>query len=361
MIDEKLHNLIKSKNKNTALCIGAIAVVMGVIRIILTRFYIEPEVHFYTDNSNFFVLSFDYITAGCIIAIYIASMFMYRYNKDDYKYLAASNAFVQGTQSQVFSASLTGFLLAASPVFQIYFLMKNDGLPLGERIGNYIKEFPFDFLLFFVAILCSVYFFKTAALSYDIGENEDDYENNGAKNNINKNNIDNIDINNSVNDLGIGNGINAVNQEAEQEREKENAKENGQADNKYSQFYIVLSFMPILWSFLNIFKCFFDMSKAVNSPVRIYELMCFLALSAYFVSESRMLVGRHKISRFFTFAYMAVILVAVSALPNLILSSFWILKTNSTQIIYAVELSFGLYIASRIYSQIRYSKFLLER
>lgn len=303
------HELIKTRNKQIAIGITAATILFAVIRIIITRFYIDPDVHFYTGESgNTGLVIFDYIAAVCILAVWIASVFIYKYKSEGYTYLAASDDFVQGTQTEVFSSSLAGFLLAASSVFQIYSLFQYNGLPLGERIANYVKSYPFDFTIIFVSILCSVYFFKTASLNFD---------------NMNTN--------------------------------------SDKITKVYSQSHIILSFMPILWSFLNIFKSFFDMSKAVNSPVRIYELMCFLALSAYFVSESRMLVGRHKISRFFTFAYISVLFIALSALPNLILSAFWILKTNNSQIIYAVQIAFGFYIASRIYSQIRYSKFLLER
>jgi len=103
------------------------------------------------------------------------------------------------------------------------------------------------------------------------------------------------------------------------------------------------------------------MSTAVNSPVRIYELISFLALSAYFVSEARMVVGRLETSRFFTFAYIALIVAAVSSLPNLIWSAFGRFGINNHQIIYAAQLSLVVYMLSRVYSQIRYGRFLLQR
>jgi hypothetical protein len=319
MFDENLHNLIKKRNKNTSVIIGAAAVLTAVIRIFLTRFYIDPEVHFYSADSNMFVLSFDYAAAAGIAAVYIISIFFYKYKINSQNYAAVSGSFVQGTQTQVFSASICGFLLAASAVFQVIELFGgSQSRPFAEVLSAYMKENIFDFILFFASILCAVYFFKTAALAFNAGENK----------------------------KSAGDSENTEEQEEKYE---------------FSQVHIILSFMPILWSFLNIFKCFFDMSKSVNSPVRIYELMCFLALSAYFVAESRMLVGRRGIGRFFTFAYIALILTALSALPNLILSSFWIMQTNNTQILYAVELSFVLYIASRIYSQIKYGRFMLEQ
>jgi len=278
-------------------------------------------------------------------------VFIYRYNKDGYKYLSASTSFVQGTQPEVFTSALSGFMLGFSAGYQIFSVFfKKDAFPdisplapLGERLGSYIRQYPFDFIIFFVSILCAIYFFKTAAtaLNYDIGRDENYY----ARTYIN-----------SDSDTPDTDGANGLNQGDSKDGD---AKKN--TEQPYAQFYIVLSFMPILWSFLNIFKCFFDMTKAVNSPVRIYELMCFLALSAYFVSEARMLVGRHKISRFFTYAYLSVIFVAVSAVPSLTLSAFWILKNNNSQFLYGIEIAFALYIAARIYSQIRYSKFILER
>jgi len=322
MFDESVHNILKRKNQRFVVCVSACIFVFTILRMLATRFYIDPDVHFYTDNTNIFIASFDYAVAACVVLIYVISFFVYKRKRENHKYNEIVDCFVQGTQTQVFSASLTGFLFVAISVFQVYYFI-NPGyavsLPLSERLSDYIQTYPFDFLLFFVSILSSVYFFKTAALNFDIGENIAPSEN------------------------------------AENEAEKISPSQ------KYSSAHIIFSFMPIIWAFLNIFKCFFDMSKSVNSPVRIYELMSFLALSAYFVSEARMVVGRLETSRFFTFAYIAVIIVSVSALPNLIWSAFWILKTNNDQIIYAAEISLVVYILSRVYSLIRYGRFLLQR
>jgi len=319
MFDESVHNIIKRKNKKLALGVSIFVFAFTVVRLILARFYMHEKVHFYTESANAFILSFDYIVAACVVVIYVMSFFIYKQKKDTHNYNEASDCFVQGTQAQVFSASLTGFLFVAGTVFQIYSFIKEPAnsmlphnAPFIDRFVEYVKTYPFDFLIFFVSILSSVYFFRTAAFNFDIGDNIEESETN-------------------------------------------------EQNYKYSTSHIIFSFMPIIWAFLNIFKCFFDMSKNVNSPVRIYELMSFLVLSAYFVSESRMLVGRRETSRFFTFAYISVIIVAASSLPNLIWSSFWILETNSDQIVYASQLAIVIYIFSRIYSQIKYGRFLLKR
>jgi hypothetical protein len=139
--------------------------------------------------------------------------------------------------------------------------------------------------------------------------------------------------------------------------------DNGEQENKprFSQGYVLFSFFPIIWSFSNVFKCFFDMSKSVNSPIRMYELVCFLSLSLYFVAESRMLVGKHETSKFFTFAYTTMLLISLSALPNLILCAFWILETSTSIVIYAVQISFLLYTWARVYSQIKHGEFQLVK
>ena len=318
MFDESVNRIIKRKNRIFALCISFFALLFSAGRMVLTRLYMHEEIHFYTDKANALVLSFDYIVTAFIIIIYIISFFMYKIKMEKHNYNETADCFVQGTQAQVFSASLTGFLFVASSVFQIYAFMNpvvsldinQINLPLIERFMEYIRNFPFDFIIFFFSILSAVYFFKTAALNFDTGEN-----------------------------FGPGTGD----------------------KYKFSSAHIIFSFMPIIWSFLNVFKCFFDMSKNVNSPVRIYELLSFLALSAYFVSESRMLVGRNETSKFFTFAYISVIIASASSLPNLIWSSFWILTTNNDQIVYAVQLAIVIYIFSRVYSQIKYGRFMLQR
>ena len=336
MFDESVHNILKRKNKIFALSVSFFALAFTVARMVLTRFYTDPYVHYYyTDKANILVKFFDYIVGACIIAIYIASAFLYSRKKEKFKYIETVDCFVQGTQAQVFSASLTGFLFAFGAVFQAYNFIASGGpgeawqkirtAPFfTESIRQFMDSkffaclkllFSFDCLIFFFSILSAVYFFKTAALNFDVGKN-------------------------------IGN---------------KPEPSDGNAGKKYSSAHIIFSFMPIVWSFLNIFKCFFDMSKSVNSPVRIYELVSFLAISAYFVSESRMIVGRRETSRFFTYAYVSVIIAAMSSLPNLIWSSFWILSTNNDQIVYAVQIAVVIYIYSRIYSQVKYGRFSYQR
>jgi hypothetical protein len=320
MFDQAAHDRIKRKNKAFALTAIILAIIFVALRMILIKEFIDPEDHFYIDAANTLVLSVDYIIAACVILIYIVSMFLYRRKQDGQRFTEVSDCFVQGTQAQVFSASLTGFLFGASMVLQaIAFVNPGDrfaelkNLPLAERAVTYMTAYPFDFMIFFASALCAVYFFKTAAMNFDIGENIEQMTDRPAY--------------------------------------------------KFSSAHIIFSFMPVIWTFLNVFKRFFDMSQKVNSPVVIYELVSFLVLAAYFVSESRMLVERRETSKFFTFAYIAVILAAVSALPNLIWSSFWLFQIppNSDQIIYGVEISIVIYILSRIYSQIRYSRFLFQR
>ena len=316
MFDRSVHNELKRKNKILALSVGAFAVIFSAARIILTRFYIHEDAHYYTEKAGVLVFSVDYIIAVGVIFIYFISFFAYKRRRENHNYKESAERFIQGTQAEVFSAFLTGFLFFANSVFRVYSLLNpvnksetSQSPPFLTQLTGYIKEFPFDFFIFFASILSAVYFFKTAAFNFNPGDGESE------------------------------------------KPEKE----------KYAPAHVIFSFMPIIWSFLNIFKCFFDMSKNVHSPIRIYELMSFLALLAYFVSESRILVGRRETARFFTFAYICVIVAAASSLPNLIWSSFWILSTNNDQILYATQLAIVIYIFSRVYSQIKYGRFLLQR
>jgi len=340
MFDQSLHDKIKRKNKTAALCVTFFVLAFTVLRMFMTRLFIDPDLHYYIEPENIFVLSVDYIIAACIVIIYFISFFIYKHKIENHNYIETADCFVQGTQTQVFSASLTALLFAFASAFQAYSFINPENalgdiqaLSLIGRFIAYIKNYPFDFPIFAAAVLCAVYFFKTASLNFDIGDPSEQ--------------------------------IPAVKTETETKTETEEAEKTKKSEAgskcKFSSAHVIFSFMPIIWAFLNVFKCFFDMSKSVNSPVRTYELMTFLFLSTYFVSESRMLVERRELSRFFTFSYIAVIVTAASSLPNLIWSSFWMLQTNNDQIVYAVEISLAVYIFSRIYSQIRYGRFLLQR
>ena len=301
------HALIKKRIKKTARVIGAAALLFAAVRIVLMQFYAEPDIQSYAADSDLVIRIFDWTAAAGVVALYVVSIFLYRYKKDEHHYSASSVCLVQGNQTQIFSASIAGFFIAASAVLQIWSISGLGQFTEAEPLMDFIKNNVFDILIFFASVLSAVYFFMTAAYN------------------------------------------------------KEPENDNGE----YSQGHIIMSMTPIIWAFLHTFKCFFDMSRSINSPVRIYELMSFLALSAYFVSESRMLVGRRGISRFFTFAYIAVLFVLVSALPNLILSYVRIaqglMQVSGAHIMYAVQIALAFYIAVRIYSQIRYGKFQLER
>ena len=323
MVDKSVHNELKRKNKIFALSAGAFAIIVSAARMALTRLYIHEEAHYYTEKANALVFSVDYVIASGVILIYFISFFAYKRRRESHNYKEGAERFVQGTQSQVFSAFLAGFLFLANSIFQVYSILNpangannQQSPPFFRQLADYIKEFPFDFFIIFASVLSAVYFFKTAAFNFDSGESPAEIP--------------------------------------------EAAKGENSAPH-YGPAHVIFSFMPIFWCYLNIFKCFFDMSKSANSPVRIYELMSFLALLAYFVSESRILVGKRETARFFTYAYISVVVATASSLPNLAWSSFWILSTNSDQILYATQLAVVAYICSRVYSQIKYGKFLLQR
>ena len=314
------HDSIKQKNKIFFIIFIFFTVIAFVLRFLLTIFEVDPHSNLYVRSSPL-LLGFDYSVAVVVLFILLSSKFMYKekirfvgMGKEKIKeieksivYAEAAPVIVQGSQTLVFTSSLTGFLLIASSILQVVYFISDPlrkDMSFSSYAQTYIKDNTFDFILFFIAILGAVYFFKTASINP---------------------NADNIEEN----------------------------------PQKLSQGYMIFSFFPIIWSFLNIFKCFFDMSKSVNSPIRMYELVCFLSISLYFVAESRLLVGKRETAKFFSFGYTTMLLIALSALPNLILSAFWILETSTSIIIYGVQISFFLYIAARIYSQIKYGNFAL--
>ena len=325
------HDAIKQKNKIFFVITIFFTAVASMLRFFLIMFEVDPHTNLYV-SSNLSLKIFDYGIAAVALFIWLSSKFMYvekirfvnvlmdtsdsqgtnadktkKSKSTGNKYYEAAYTVVQDTQSLVFSSALTGCFLLGASIMQGIAVFTD---PIWtNNLGGYVKENTFDFALFFVAILSAVYFFKTAYLKA-AGNNSDDADNSAPK---------------------------------------------------LSQGYIIFSFFPVIWTFLNIFKCFFDMSKSVNSPIRIYELVSFLAISLYFVAESRMLVGRRETGKFFSSAYMAILLISLSSLPHLVLSAFWILETSTPLMVYGVQLSFLIYIASRIYSQIKYGEFLLVK
>jgi len=298
------HKKIKDKNKKTALIVAAAVLLLTIARVVSVRLYVDPEAHFYTAEA---MRIFDYAMAAVVAGMYIVGcvvFYKYKIGANSHRYYAKSESFIQGTQTLVFTAAIAGCVLVASAGFQIWNMIAEFGD--GQSVVPYLRERLMDIFIFVTAVLSSVYFFRTAARDSDISAGAAKYS------------------------------------------------------PIYSQWAILLSMMPILWSFANTFRIFFDMSRSINSPIRVYELMCFLALSLYFVSETRMLVGRHGLAKYFTFAYIATLITALSAVPNLMLSSFWIMQTNDGPIVYAVQAAFILYMVARVYSQLRYGRFGLQ-
>jgi uncharacterized membrane protein (DUF485 family) len=110
MFDKSVHNELKRKNKILALSVSAFAVIFSAARMVLTRFYIHEEAHFYTDKAGALVFSVDYIIATGVILIYFISFFIYKRRRESHNYKESADRFVQGTQAEVFSAFLTGLI-----------------------------------------------------------------------------------------------------------------------------------------------------------------------------------------------------------------------------------------------------------
>lgn len=317
MSDDIIHAKIKKKNITFAFVLGAVTLILAVARIFLVKNHVHPFQHHYTDPAGNFIYSFDYVVAAVVLIVIIFSLFFYKSkDSDGNKYRESAESFVQGTHTQIFTSALAGCFLAFAPLYEVYLYFTEiyaDGADIIEAIKLYITGQTFDFIAFILSFIAAIYFFRTAWM----------------------------------------------NTHAEPSGESESSEEESEpaAKKPVPQIHVILSLVPTVWAMVNTFKCFFDMSNSINSPVRIFELLSFLALSAYFVAESRMLLGRLETARFFTYSYITLIIVTLSALPNLLLSSFGELIPIYPQITYAAELAFVLYIGSRVYSQLRYGKY----
>ena len=101
----------------------------------------------------------------------------------------------------------------------------------------------------------------------------------------------------------------------------------------------------VLWHISLIISTYFDISVAINSPIKILDQFSFMFTMVYFLNECREHIGTPRPRFHLAIAFPALFLSAVSAIPNLITQLYNPEHQLSVPIIYcAVQLAFCLHI-----------------
>jgi len=306
-----------AKNKSMTVFVFMLTLLAAAARFPAVHFFSDPYTGFYERNAAGGFLDYlpglaDYAISAIIAVLFLTQFVLYRQKRSEPPSGEAFDRFVQGTQPLAFTSVLVGFMMLSNAVIYVYdYLNKAWDSQTGfSRVfsdaSSYFNGFTvrslgvlLGFALGAMCIPAGIYFIKTAFI-------------------------------------------------------KPAGKEGGEPPVHGSR--IAMSFTPFLWMIGRVFNCFFNMSSAVNAPGRMYELVCMLAMMLYFVSETRLLSGDLRSARFFTYAYISLIMIAASSSVNLVLNSFTYYNAVSfLQIVYATDVAVFAYIITRLYAQHGYA------
>lgn len=112
----------------------------------------------------------------------------------------------------------------------------------------------------------------------------------------------------------------------------------------------LLSMTPIVWAMTALINVYFDMSILITSPNRAFSQLALLAFSVFLLAETRMELKLENTLLYAPASAVSTILLAVSAIPNLLCPHILSIGDSDRPIIYAVELAASIYSASKLYA-----------
>ena len=89
--------------------------------------------------------------------------------------------------------------------------------------------------------------------------------------------------------------------------------------NKKSKFLSVMSFFPLVWSWIYLLGIYFDHSAEMSSPVRIMTELSIIFLLLYQLMETRTLVGKAKPVIYLFISGLSLIFLCPAFIPNVII------------------------------------------
>ena len=111
-----------------------------------------------------------------------------------------------------------------------------------------------------------------------------------------------------------------------------------------------LSFFPVLWGIVYCSFVYFDSTRVLNSPERNLIQLSLITLMLYFLAESRYHLGKASPPLYIGISLLSMVVVGTVAVPNLLLSAFWVMPMTQLSIFSAVEILLAFYILSRVLS-----------
>lgn len=111
---------------------------------------------------------------------------------------------------------------------------------------------------------------------------------------------------------------------------------------------MLTSLFPTAWCAVCLIRIYFDVSVLQTSPNKILGEIALLSAMFYFLSESRVQLGKHSSKLHIAAASIAPILLLSSAVPNLLFSRLLSIGLSDDFMRYAIDAVFALFMWSRL-------------
>lgn len=110
----------------------------------------------------------------------------------------------------------------------------------------------------------------------------------------------------------------------------------------------VLSLAPVAFLFVRLLNYFFEINSRPNSATSLFHLFSLAALMLFFVCEGKFSVGTGNGGGYVFFGLSSVLLTFVYALPELVLSAFWLVSWQTDTMFSVLELLMCMYVIARL-------------
>jgi len=125
---------------------------------------------------------------------------------------------------------------------------------------------------------------------------------------------------------------------------------------KHAKIKSVLGILTILWHVVFLLVIYFDMSKPINSPIKMMFQFAVLVSMIFMVYELRFLLGMARPRMYMATALASIVVISSAAIPMTIGAFAGYFNVTVSNLIYSLQLVAMLgYIISRFVTYINYN------
>ena len=114
--------------------------------------------------------------------------------------------------------------------------------------------------------------------------------------------------------------------------------------------YKLFSLMPVLWGVFYLIYMYFGKGTVINSQERLIQEFSVIMVVMYCLSEARFHFGLARYRTYAAVSLIAVVSVITAAVPNFILTAFWVMPFSAETVYAVMQLAIVAYIICRLIS-----------